>query len=81
VKALRSGVALIMRTAAGDVAWVARLQAAMERLKQREVAAQEVTGSDPTAQGLGPTVAVVPSGAGVEAPSTGGLEPGSTTTT
>jgi hypothetical protein len=39
VKALRSGAAVIMRTAGDDAAWVVKLQAAMERLKQREAAA------------------------------------------
>jgi hypothetical protein len=87
VKALRSGAAVIMRTAADDAAWVMRLQATMERLKQREAAAQaragaqEVTGPDPATQGLGSTETVVPSGARLEAPGTGGLEPGSTATT
>jgi hypothetical protein len=87
VKALRSGAAVIMRTATDDAAWVMRLQATTERLKQREAAtqagvgAQEVTGPDPAAQGLGPTETVVPSGAGLEAPDSGGPEPGLTATT
>jgi hypothetical protein len=40
VKALRSGVALMMQMAADDAAWVAKYQAAAERLKLREAAAQ-----------------------------------------
>jgi hypothetical protein len=39
VKALRSGTAIIMRTAADTAAWVTRLQDATEWLKQREAAA------------------------------------------
>jgi hypothetical protein len=67
-----------MRTAADDLAWVERLQATTERLKQREAAAQaeagaqEAIGSGPAAQGSGPPEAA--------APSTGGAEPGSTST-
>jgi hypothetical protein len=38
-KALRSSAAVIKRTTANDIAWVERLQAVMERLRQREVAA------------------------------------------
>jgi hypothetical protein len=78
VKALRSSAAIIMWTAADDIVWVKRLQAATERLRQREAAAQvgvgaqEATGSDPTAQGSGPSE--------VAAPNTGGAEPGSTST-
>jgi hypothetical protein len=40
VKVLRSGAVVMMRTAADDAAWVAKCQAAMERLKLREAAAQ-----------------------------------------
>jgi hypothetical protein len=86
VKALRSGTALMMRTAADDAAWIAKCQAMMEQLKLWEAAAQtgasalEVTGSDPTARWSGPAEAV-PSDAGLEVPGTGGSEPGSTTTT
>jgi hypothetical protein len=40
VKALRSDAALMMRTAADAAAWVAKYQAAAERLKLREAAAQ-----------------------------------------
>jgi hypothetical protein len=53
VKMLRSGTAVIMRTVADDVAWVMRLHAAMEHLKQQEAAAQagmgtqEAASSDP----------------------------------
>jgi hypothetical protein len=78
VKALRSSTAVILQTAADDIAWVERLQAVTERLKQREVAAQagmgasEAAGSDPAAQGSWLSEAV--------APSTGGPEPGSTST-
>jgi hypothetical protein len=43
--------------------------------------AQEVTGSDPATWGSGPVEEVVPSGAGLEVPGTGGSEPGSTATT
>jgi hypothetical protein len=78
VKALRSSATIIMRTVADDIAWVARLQAAMERLKQLEVAAQtgtgaqEAAGSDPAARGSEPSEVV--------APSASGPEPGSTST-
>jgi hypothetical protein len=40
VKALRSSAALMMRTAADDAAWVAKYQAAAERLRLQEAAAQ-----------------------------------------
>jgi hypothetical protein len=40
VKALRSGVALMMRTPADDDAWVVRYQAVTERLRTREAAAK-----------------------------------------
>jgi hypothetical protein len=40
VKALRSGAALMMQTAADAAAWVAKYQATAERLKLREAAAQ-----------------------------------------
>jgi hypothetical protein len=39
MKALRSGTALMMRTAADTAAWVAKCQATTEWLKLREVAA------------------------------------------
>jgi hypothetical protein len=71
MKALRSGAAVIMRTVADDAAWVAKLQATIEWLKQRETAVQagaggqEVTGPDPAARGSGPAEAVVLSDAGL----------------
>jgi hypothetical protein len=37
-KALKAGVALMMRTPANDAAWFARCQAATERLKAKEAA-------------------------------------------
>jgi hypothetical protein len=86
MKALRSGVVVIMRTAADDAAWVAKCQAATERLRLREAAAQAgvtaqaVTGSNPTARGLGPVKAVL-GDAGLEVPGTGGSEPRWTVTT
>jgi hypothetical protein len=40
IKALKSDAALMMRMAADDVAWVAKCQAAMERLRLREAAAK-----------------------------------------
>jgi hypothetical protein len=86
VKALRSGAVVIMRTAADDAAWVAKYQAAAERLKLREAAtqmgasAQEVTGSGSVVRGSGPAEAV-PGDVGLEVPGTGGSEPGSTTMT
>jgi hypothetical protein len=39
VKALKSGAAVMMWTAADDTAWVTKCQAAMEQLKLREAAA------------------------------------------
>jgi hypothetical protein len=45
VKALRSGAAVIMRTAADDAAWVTKLQAATEWLKKREAATQTGAGA------------------------------------
>jgi hypothetical protein len=67
-----------MRTVADDIAWVERLQATTEHLRQWEAAAQaeagaqEAAGSNPAAQGSGPSEAA--------APSTGAAEPGSTST-
>jgi hypothetical protein len=78
VKALWSGAAIILRTAADAAAWVTKCQAMTERLRQWEMAAQvgtgalEAAGSDPAAQGSEPLKVV--------APSTGGPEPGSTST-
>jgi hypothetical protein len=77
-KSLRASAVVINRTVAHDVAWIERLQAAKERLKQQEAMAQAeagvsvVTGSDPAAQGSGPSE--------VAAPSTGGAELGSSST-
>jgi hypothetical protein len=59
----------MMWTAADDVAWVAKCQAAMERLR-----------SGVTARGSGPAEAV-PGDAGLEVPGAGGSEPGSIATT
>jgi hypothetical protein len=76
----------MMRTAADDTAWVAKYQAAAERLRLREAAAkagasaQEVTGSGPAARESGPAEAV-PGDAGLEVPGAGGSEPGSTAMT
>jgi hypothetical protein len=70
----------MMRTAADAAAWVTKCQAMTERLRLREAATQEVTGSDPTARGSGP-VEAVSSDAGLEVPDTGGSEPGLTATT
>jgi hypothetical protein len=39
IKALKSGAALMMQTPADDAAWVAKYQAATERLKTKEAAA------------------------------------------
>jgi hypothetical protein len=78
-KSLRASAVVINRTAANDVAWVERLQASKERLKQQEVGTQAeagvqaVAGSGPAAQGSVPSE--------VAAPSTGGAEPGSSSTT
>jgi hypothetical protein len=86
VKALKSGAALIMRTPADDVAWVAKYQAATERLKTKEAAAemgaraQEVTGVGDAAREPEPVEAAL-GGAGLDVPGVGGLEPGSTTRT
>jgi hypothetical protein len=79
IKALRSGTAQMMRTAADDAAWVAKCQAVTERLRLREAAAkagssaQEVTGSGVTVRGSGPAEAV-PGDAGLKVPDTGGSE-------
>jgi hypothetical protein len=76
----------MMRTAGDDDAWVAKCQAATERLKQQEVATQagasarEVTSADLAVRGSGPAEAVL-GDAGLEMPGTGGSEPGSTVTT
>jgi hypothetical protein len=75
-----------MRTAADAAAWVAKYQAAAERLRLREAAAktgaaaQEVVGSDVAVQGSGSAEAV-PGDAGLEVPGAGGSEPGSTAIT
>jgi hypothetical protein len=72
----------MMRTPIDDAAWVARCQAATERLRMREAAAkagasaQEVTGSGVAAQGSEPAEAV-PGDARLEVPGAGGSEPGS----
>jgi hypothetical protein len=39
-KALKAGVALMMRMPANDAAWVTRCQATMEQLKVKEAAAK-----------------------------------------
>jgi hypothetical protein len=81
-KALRSGAALMMRTVADAAAWVAKCQAAMERLRLREAAAkvgastQEVTGSGVATRGSG-SAEVVSGNTGLEVPGAGGSEPGS----
>jgi hypothetical protein len=55
MKALRSGAALMIWPPPAAAAWVAKYQAAAERLRLREAAAkagasaQEVTGSGPAA--------------------------------
>jgi hypothetical protein len=82
VKALRSGAALMMRTPADDAAWVARCQAATERLRLREApakagaSAQEVAGPGDAVRGPEPAE-VVPGDARLEVPGAGGLELGS----
>jgi hypothetical protein len=40
IKAIKSGAALMMRTATVDATWVAKYQATMERLKTKEAAAK-----------------------------------------
>jgi hypothetical protein len=86
VKALRSGTALMMRTAVDDATWVAKHQDAAERLRLRKAAAergastQEVSCSDPAARGSGSAKAV-PGDAGLEVPGAGGSKPGSTAMT
>jgi hypothetical protein len=40
VKALKAGTGLMMRTPANDVSWVAKCQAATERLKVKEATAK-----------------------------------------
>jgi hypothetical protein len=75
-----------MWTMADDAAWVAKYQAAAERLKLREAAAQtgasaqEVIGSGSIARGSGPAEAV-PGDARLEVLGTGGSEAGSTAMT
>jgi hypothetical protein len=77
-KSLRASAVVINRTAAQDATWIERLQATKERLKQQEAMAQAeagvsaIVGSDRAAQGSGPVEVV--------APSTGGAEPGSSST-
>jgi hypothetical protein len=86
IKVLRSGAALMMRTAVDDAAWVVKYQAAAEWLRLREVAtkagasAQEVTGSGVTVQGSRPAEVVL-GDARLKVPDAGGSEPGSTMTT
>jgi hypothetical protein len=86
VKALRLGAAVIMRTTADDAAWVGKYQAAVERLKLREAAAQtgastqEVIGSGSITRGSGPAEAVL-GDAELEVPNIGGSEHGSTVMT
>jgi hypothetical protein len=76
----------MMRMPADDATWVARCQAATERLRMREAAAkagastQEVAGPGDAARGPEP-VEVVPGGARLEVPGAGGSEPGSIATT
>jgi hypothetical protein len=82
VKALKSGAALMMRTPTDDVTWVARYQAAMERLRTREatakagVSTQEVAGPGDATREPEP-VEAVPGGGRLEVPGVGGSEPGS----
>jgi hypothetical protein len=79
VKALKSGAALIMRTPADDVAWVARYQAATEWLKPKEaatkvgVSAQEVAGVGDAMWEPEP-VEAAPSGARLDMLGVGGPE-------
>jgi hypothetical protein len=86
VKALKSGAALMMRTLADDVAWVAKCQATMERLKVKEVAAkagasaQEVTRVGDAAWEPELVEAAL-GGTRLDGSSIGGPEPGSTART
>jgi hypothetical protein len=86
VKTFKSGTTLMMWTPINNAAWVARYQAAMERLRTREAAAkarvstQEVTGLGDAMRGTEP-VEAVPGGARLEVPGVGGSELGSTATT
>jgi hypothetical protein len=83
VKALKSGVALIMRMPANDDAWVTKYQAVTERLKIKEAtakagaSAQEVTRVGDAAWEPEP-VEATPGGARLNVPGVGRLEPGST---
>jgi flavin-binding protein dodecin len=86
VKELKSGAALMMWTPTDDAAWVARYQAATERLRTKESAtkvgasAQEVAspGDATWEPGL---VEAVPGDARLKVPGVGGSEPGLTATT
>jgi hypothetical protein len=76
----------MMRTPADDAAWVARYQAATERLRTMEAAAkagvsgQEVNDLGDAMRETEP-VEVVPGGARLEVSGVGGSEPGSTVMT
>jgi hypothetical protein len=78
VKALKSGATLMMRMPADDAAWVAKYQAATERLKTKEAAAkagasaQEVAGVGDAAREPEP-VEAAPSSARLDVPGVGGL--------
>jgi hypothetical protein len=86
IKVLKSGAAMMMRTRADYAAWVARYQAATERLKTKEAtakavaSAQEVAGVSDATREPEP-VEAAPGGARLDVPSVGGPEPGSTTRT
>jgi hypothetical protein len=86
VKALKCGAALMMRTPADNVAWVARYQATMERLKIKEAtgkagaSAQEVARVGDAMRELEPAEAA-PGGARLDVPGVGGPKPRSTTRT
>jgi hypothetical protein len=76
----------MMQTLADDAAWVARYQAATERLKTKEAAAKAGASAQENA-GVGDAtrepepVEAAPGGARLDVPSVGGPEPRSTTRT
>jgi hypothetical protein len=86
VKALKSGTTQMMWMPANDAAWVVRYQAATKRLRTKEAAAkarastQEVTGLGDATREPEP-IEAAPSGARLDVPGVGGLEPGLTAMT
>jgi hypothetical protein len=86
IKALKSSAALMMRMPVDDATWVAKYQAAMERLKTKEASAkagasaQEVARVGDAAQEPEPVETAL-GYARLDVPGIGGPEPGSTTRT